>query len=776
MMVRNEARIIRRALDSALHCVDAWCIVDTGSDDDTPAIIAQHLAGIPGMLHQIPFVDFGTSRTETVARARAFCLAHDIDYLLLLDADEWVEVKNPTWKSDLDGSPYLLLYDDAFSYRIMALIPARHEWRYVGRTHEYLESVDTTPPQRFFDGIVLHDVGDGGCKSHKFTRDAHWLDATLREHPDDARAWFYLGESHLNGRLDLWRALECYATRSRLGGFEEEAWYAGFRRGQCLELLPQPTGGLWPALAAWFEAWERRPWRAEPLHEIVRLGVTSGHPLLAAIVADHAIQAVVPRTERAHDILFVDRVRSGPGLYDWGSLAEYAVGVPDRARELAGVARADPMMASQLDRLDRNIAAFRAPPTPFDLVAAVEGVLGTCRWLRERGCNASCVAVADGLQRRPEVTAILADRSRSWQLDFDRSVCCYYLPEGRAVSRRLTLDLVRRRALPDAQRRAAMANRRFHVEPLSDSVLHATPLEIDRSALPPGYHPTNPSLALIPGTRQAAVVVRTVNYRLQPDGRYLTPGFVQTRNLIGILDDHGRVSHPREIVPDGPMPPDTGDIRGFEDLRLLAVPGAPTRFRAVANHAHPDGSGRRAMYLLDLVVDRDSARIVAALHLHGVRDHRHQKNWMPVQVGHELMLIYHCHPTVVVRPDPHDGRCEVVRISRPSAWCGDLRGGTPLVPVDGPDGTAYLALVHGLLDESPRRTYFHAWAGFDNRLRLRRISDPFLLRERQIEFAAGLVHRDNELLLTWGENDASAWFGRVPLDVALGALQGAIRG
>ncbi|MBV9108132.1 MAG: glycosyl transferase family 2, partial [Gemmatimonadetes bacterium] len=62
MIVRNEAHVIRRALESARPLVDAWVICDTGSTDGTPEVIAEVMAGIPGELHHVPWVDFGHNR------------------------------------------------------------------------------------------------------------------------------------------------------------------------------------------------------------------------------------------------------------------------------------------------------------------------------------------------------------------------------------------------------------------------------------------------------------------------------------------------------------------------------------------------------------------------------------------------------------------------------------------------------------------------------------------------------------------------------------------
>lgn len=55
-----------------------------------------------------------------------------------------------------------------------------------------------------------------------------------------------------------------YRRRLELGGWDEELFYARFRRGACLLRAGQPDeacGALW-------RAWGERPWRAEPLAEL----------------------------------------------------------------------------------------------------------------------------------------------------------------------------------------------------------------------------------------------------------------------------------------------------------------------------------------------------------------------------------------------------------------------------------------------------------------------------------------------------------------------------
>jgi hypothetical protein len=51
-----------------------------------------------------------------------------------------------------------------------------------------------------------------------------------------------------------------FLRRSRMGGFEEEAWYAQFMAAKLLRSIP-----------ALYATWRRREWRHEPLLEAARI-------------------------------------------------------------------------------------------------------------------------------------------------------------------------------------------------------------------------------------------------------------------------------------------------------------------------------------------------------------------------------------------------------------------------------------------------------------------------------------------------------------------------
>ena len=87
MIVKNEARIIQRLLDSVINLIDAYCICDTGSTDNTIETIETFFKthNKSGIIIREPFKDFGYNRT--FALKAVYKNMPEIDYILLMDAD-----------------------------------------------------------------------------------------------------------------------------------------------------------------------------------------------------------------------------------------------------------------------------------------------------------------------------------------------------------------------------------------------------------------------------------------------------------------------------------------------------------------------------------------------------------------------------------------------------------------------------------------------------------------------------------------------------------------
>ena len=135
MIVKNEAHVIKRCLGSVKPWIDHWTIVDTGSNDGTQSLVREVLCDIPGSLFERPWIDFSVNRSESIALASPFS-----DYLLIIDADDTLEVESKFAFPLLSRDAYTLTVHDAgHLYRRLHIIRTSLPWRYEGVLHEYLE-------------------------------------------------------------------------------------------------------------------------------------------------------------------------------------------------------------------------------------------------------------------------------------------------------------------------------------------------------------------------------------------------------------------------------------------------------------------------------------------------------------------------------------------------------------------------------------------------------------------------------------------------------------
>ncbi len=241
MIVRDEEHVIRETLDSVAPHIDRWVIVDTGSVDATIATIESHMArkGIPGDLHQRPWRDFGSNRTE----ALELCAGKG-DYIWVIDADDLVV--GDLDLSGLQADSYLLRYGDAFSYWRKQIFRAGLRWSYEGVVHEYAHCPDPTSEARLEGAYHLESrrLGSRNRDSEKYRRDAALLERELNATPRTSERAFYLAQSLFDAG-DIPSALARYTHRSEMGGWEEERYYSLWRRAECLDLLGNPGAPSW---------------------------------------------------------------------------------------------------------------------------------------------------------------------------------------------------------------------------------------------------------------------------------------------------------------------------------------------------------------------------------------------------------------------------------------------------------------------------------------------------------------------------------------------------
>ena len=309
MIVKNEAPVIRRCIDSVRPLIDSWVIVDTGSTDGTQDIIRAALADLPGALHERPWHNFAHNRSEALELARGHA-----DYSLIIDADDYLELGG-LQTLDLARDCYsLVIRDPPLSYPRKQLVNNRQHWFYRGVLHEFLECDEPHSSghldlamRRNHDGARRRDPGTYG-------RDVTVLREALAAETDPfliRRYTFYLAQSYRDaGRLDL--AIAHYLDRAQLGGWQEEVFISLYQVAKLKQRLGHPG----PDIVAAFEAADAATsTRAEALHGAARQCRIDARHADGYAFAKRGLER--PQPDGA---LFVE-----PLIYRYGLLDEIAV-------------------------------------------------------------------------------------------------------------------------------------------------------------------------------------------------------------------------------------------------------------------------------------------------------------------------------------------------------------------------------------------------------------------------------------------------------------------
>lgn len=317
MIVRNESRVIERMLRSVCPLIRHYCICDTGSTDDTcqriEAFFRCHHPSITGTITHEPFRDFSYNRNvalqDCILRYAAHCdavLLMDADMVLLSDGNR--ALPDADYYYIMQGSTSRMQYKNV---RIIRMDPSYH---YVGATHEYLH-VPAGHTGHLIDAsqLTIDDVGDGGSKAEKFTRDIGLLLRTLEAEPTNSRALFYLANSYMDtGRYT--DAIAYYQKRIECGGWSEEQYVSSHRAGLCYLHLGKEAD----AIAAWVSACHYSKSRLESLHELIRLHRLNGR--YSTAMGFYVWAQATRATANARDYLFMQC-----DVYDFRIDYEYTI-------------------------------------------------------------------------------------------------------------------------------------------------------------------------------------------------------------------------------------------------------------------------------------------------------------------------------------------------------------------------------------------------------------------------------------------------------------------
>src|SRR5579863_1826124 len=232
MIVKNEAHVIMRCLESVRPLVDYVLIEDTGSTDGTQQIIRDWLIreNLPGEVIDEPWQNFAYNRSHVMEKLRA---VEGVDYAMIIDADDKL-VLEPGF---VPAAFKAALRDDLLDIQIRhggsrfyrpQLCSNHKPFCFKAVLHEYLEAPPGNISRKNAEGFYI-ETGRGGARNknpRKYQDDAAALEKALATETDPfliSRYTFYLAQSYRDcNEKEL--ALKNYLKRAEAGYWIEEVF------------------------------------------------------------------------------------------------------------------------------------------------------------------------------------------------------------------------------------------------------------------------------------------------------------------------------------------------------------------------------------------------------------------------------------------------------------------------------------------------------------------------------------------------------------------------
>ena len=368
MIVKNEAQRIKATLESVRPWVDGWTILDTGSTDGTQEIIREVMGDVPGELFEEPIITYlDTGIIDFAAtRNRGLELAGEgSTFLLLLNGDdalldgEQLRKFCQEKREDRSGAYFLRVVGcPRGEYDSSRLMRTSAGWRYTMVTHEVL--CGSTPVLGRAPARIHHEEAPLANRISRWQQDVVVLPRWLQEHPEDARAIFYLAQTY-ECLGEYAQAVPLYLRRVEIGGWAEEVYEARRRAAQCSGHLGRP----WPEVQQlYLDAHAGLPRRAEALYAVAEHWHRADNHALAYLFASRVDALPVPE----RDSYFVDRE-----AHEWRAADIMAVhGFYLDEREAGRKAAAKAARAQPYDlRIRRNQHFYLLPLTEQPGVAVI---------------------------------------------------------------------------------------------------------------------------------------------------------------------------------------------------------------------------------------------------------------------------------------------------------------------------------------------------------------------------------------------------------------------
>jgi len=271
MIVKNEAHVIDRVLNSVAPLIDYWVIVDTGSTDGTQQKIQDFFSkvGIPGEIVNFTWIDdFSAARNIALEK-----IEPHVDYGIWIDADEELIIdpsfcREDLFKSNPDSCLLKTIYGK-LEYVRKNIWKTGAGFNWLAPVHESLETQNegagvTTDKL----SIVVRREGNSwlGDIKEKYSKHAEILSA-YTEINTNPRWVFYTAQSYRDAQ-NYTKAIEWYMKRAAmLDGCNEEVYISKLSAAKLSEITNEPKEKV---ISLYTDAHTSDPIRGEALRNLVR--------------------------------------------------------------------------------------------------------------------------------------------------------------------------------------------------------------------------------------------------------------------------------------------------------------------------------------------------------------------------------------------------------------------------------------------------------------------------------------------------------------------------
>jgi hypothetical protein len=322
MIVKNEAHIIHESLSCTLPLISTYCIVDTGSTDNTIEIIKNFYTkhGISGTVHERAWKNFGHNRSEALTLCDGM-----MDYALVIDADDTIEFPtdgNQTLQNILTTNPdacNILIKQETIEYWRSQIFKCNNNWGYTGVLHEYPSN--GKPSNKFVQlprEIFMNSrrLGSRNLVGDKPKRDIAVLLKGIEDEPNNERYVFYLAQSYKDDGDNL-NAIKYYKKRFEMKRWYEEAWFSAFQVGVCYKRINNiPKFEYWMQKAHNFH-----PFRAEPMYHLTEYFRSTGSVYKAYEYCNIGSKIAYPK----NDALFIEKFPYAGGFLYEKTILDYYI-------------------------------------------------------------------------------------------------------------------------------------------------------------------------------------------------------------------------------------------------------------------------------------------------------------------------------------------------------------------------------------------------------------------------------------------------------------------